>query len=313
LAEVGDGVDEDMNGPRRGEGSPARVVGPGALRTGVTRRILVGGTLAALFGVAVAVGGAWVAGLDSDDAETPDQGLAPPVSPAGNRPSTRANDCSLPLPTGYNRIDSRRSPEITDITAIDRTTVRLRWVDRSGRVDLFIVSRLCQNGRAMTSRLVPYSDTEYVFSGLDPATAPYCFKVEALNTDSGWESERRCISRLGESDPATTVPGSGCRARRHPPRRIPRRRFPAPPASVPEYLLVQLKRPAALRAGGMAEQVGQGRGDRPPPGLHAHKDAAVDRRRSTRPVRPVPVVSSRHATSSRSSRGWRNNRTCRTP
>jgi hypothetical protein len=198
---VGDGVvDDDMNSPpRRGEGSPAPVAGPGAPRTEVIRRLLVRGTLAALLiGTAVAVGGAWVADLDGGDAETPNQGLAPPASsPAPAKPSARAVDCNLPLPSGYDRIDSLRSPEIIDIAAIDRTTVRLRWVDRSPATARFIVSRVCENGRTMKSRLVPQSDTEYIFSGLDPATAPYCFKVEALSTENDWESERRCISPPG--------------------------------------------------------------------------------------------------------------------
>lgn len=199
---MGDGVvNDDMNGPRRGEGSPAPVAGPPAPRTEVIRRLLVGGTLAALFVgivVAVAVGGTWLADLISGDAETPNQGLAPPASsPAPAKTSAGAVDCNLPLPSGYDRIDSLRSPEIIDITAIDRTTVRLRWVDRSPATARFIVSRVCENGRAMKSRLVPQSDTEYIFSGLDPATAPYCFKVEALSTENDWESERRCISPPG--------------------------------------------------------------------------------------------------------------------
>jgi hypothetical protein len=197
---VGDGVvDDDVNGPRRGEESPAPVVVPEAARTEVIRRLLVGGTLAALFvGTVVAVGGAWVADLDGGDAETPNQGLAPPASsPAPAKTSAGAIDCNLPLPGGYDRIDSLRSPEIIDITAIDRTTVRLRWVDRSPATARFIVSRVCENGRAMKSRLVPQSDTEYIFSGLDPATAPYCFKVEALTAENDWESERRCIPPPG--------------------------------------------------------------------------------------------------------------------
>jgi hypothetical protein len=87
-----------------------------------------------------------------------------------------------------------RSPEITDITALDRTAVRVRWADRSNGTASFIVDRVCENGRMITGYQVRPPDTEYVFRGLDPATAPYCFRVEAVTTDSNWRSHQRCIS-----------------------------------------------------------------------------------------------------------------------
>jgi hypothetical protein len=95
------------------------------------------------------------------------------------------------------------SPEITDVTAIDRTTVRVRWVDRSPYSDtIIIVARVCGNGRmineyfgnpAGTAEHPMPKATEYVFRGLDPATAPWCFRVKAI-TSRDLYSHQRCIS-----------------------------------------------------------------------------------------------------------------------
>jgi hypothetical protein len=182
-----------------GEESPAGVGWPEALPAGVNRWIQV----AVLFlGAVLVVGGIWVAGRD---AQTPIHGLTPPASSraAGPNPRVVAELCRQPFSAAPDGI-SPDSPEITDVTAIDRTTVRVRWVDRSSPYSdtIIIVYRVCENGRTInayfgntagTAEHPMPKATEYVFRGLDPATAPWCFRVKAI-TSRDLYSHQRCIS-----------------------------------------------------------------------------------------------------------------------
>jgi hypothetical protein len=182
-------VDDDATGLGRGEESPARAGGPKAPPAGVNRWILVAGPF---LGAVLAVAGIWVA---SRDAQTPIHGLTPPASSraaGGPNPRIVAELCRQPFSADPDGI-SPYSPEITDITAIDRTTVRVRWVDRTPYSDtIIIVARVCENGRMINEYLGNYA-TEYVFHGLDPATASWCFRVKAI-TSRDLYSHQRCIS-----------------------------------------------------------------------------------------------------------------------
>jgi hypothetical protein len=191
-------VDDDATGLGRGEESPDRTGGPEAPPAGVNRWILVA---VPLLGAVLAVGGIWVA---VRDAQTPIHGLTPLASSraAGPNPRVVAELCGQPFSAQPDGI-SPDSPEITDVTAIDRTTVRVRWVDRSPYSDtIIIVYRVCGNGRTInayfgntagTAEHPMPKATEYVFRGLDPATAPWCFRVKAI-TSRDLYSHQRCIS-----------------------------------------------------------------------------------------------------------------------
>jgi hypothetical protein len=184
-------VDDDATGLGRGEESPDRTGGPEAPQAGVNRWILVA---VPLLGAVLAVGGVWVA---VRGAQTPIHGLTPLASSgaAGPNPRVVAELCGQPFSAQPDGI-SPDSPEITDVTAIDRTTVRVRWVDRSPYSDtIIIVARVCGNGRMINEYLgnpMPKA-AEYVFRGLDPATAPWCFRVKAI-TSRDLYSHQRCIS-----------------------------------------------------------------------------------------------------------------------
>lgn len=139
--------------------------------------------------LAVATGGIWLAKRYA----TPVQGLAPAAGSRGTTGNRLPIDyCSRPFSPQPRGISPDRSPEITDITALDRTTVRVRWVNRSRGTVNFLVAHVCENGRMINAYGAP--DTEYVFKRLDPATAPYCFQVEALTVISDWYSPQRCVS-----------------------------------------------------------------------------------------------------------------------
>jgi hypothetical protein len=195
-------VDDDATGLGRGEEAPARAGGPEAPPAGVNRSILVS---VSFLGAVLTVGGILVAGRD---AQTPIHGLTPPASSrAANGPNPRvvADLCRQPFSAAPDGI-SPDSPVITDITAIDRTTVRVRWEDRSPYSDtIIIVARVCENGRmineyfgntAGTAEHPMPKATEYVFRGLDPATASWCFRVRAI-TSNDLYSHQRCISPPG--------------------------------------------------------------------------------------------------------------------
>jgi hypothetical protein len=185
-------VDDDATGLGRGEESPARAGGPEAPPAGVNRWILVA---VPFLGAVLTVGGIWMA---RRDAQTPIYGPTPPASSRaakGPNPRVVAELCRQPF-SAHPDGPSPDSPEITDITAIDRTTVRVRWADRSPHSDtIIIVARVCENGRMINEYFGNHA-TEYVFRGLDPANAPWCFRVRAI-TNRDLYSHQRCISPTG--------------------------------------------------------------------------------------------------------------------
>lgn len=154
-----------------------------------------------LLGAVVAVGGIWVA---VEYARTPVHEPTPLATTraAGADPRVVAEVCrqSFSAPPDGTSPDS---PEITDVTVIDRNTARVRWVDRSRRSDtIIVVARVCESGRmineyfgntAGTAEHPMPKATEYVFHGLDPVNAPWCFRVKVMARDDVY-SHQRCVS-----------------------------------------------------------------------------------------------------------------------
>jgi len=188
-------VDDDTTGIGRGEALRAGTGGPDVPPAGINRWIVV----AALFvGVAVFVGGIWVA---KRDAKTPIHAVAPSASSRAtidrraycrepySAPSLRAPS---PNETSNEVFVGNGSPVITEVTAIDRTTVRLRWVSRphTGDQPIFIVRLVCENGRMYRAYFA--HEPEFVFRRLDPAGAPFCFQVEEIRYFD-WLSQQRCL------------------------------------------------------------------------------------------------------------------------
>jgi eukaryotic-like serine/threonine-protein kinase len=185
-------------GPRYGEPSSGANSAPvTAAAGGGLRRILVGTAVALLIGGVLGIGGTWVARQARGEADESSQGqeAAPGSSPlpAGAGPTGTAG----PSATRQSIVNPKLAPEITRITAVDRTTVRLRWADRSAGKAQFVVVRIFSDTGKTSSYVVPGRDTQYEVRGLDPATAPFCFHVLALTTDENGRSDRRCVSPPG--------------------------------------------------------------------------------------------------------------------
>ncbi len=160
--------------------------GPQAPRAGVNPWML---TAVLFLGAMVAVGVTWVA---SRDAQTPIQRVAPPPTPS-RTPLSHTAFCRQSYSLRPLPINPDRGPEITDITAIDRATVRVRWtVGYDDHPVAYVVALVCENGHAFRAYAVEPHTMEYVFRGLQPATS-YCFRVQKVNMTDLF-SPQRCIS-----------------------------------------------------------------------------------------------------------------------
>jgi eukaryotic-like serine/threonine-protein kinase len=186
-------------GPRESRPTPTAASERVPAQAGRRRRKLLACALALLIGALSGIIGAHAAGLGQDDAHTSSPagvasaGLSP--APAGRGAAVPGS--SHPTPTKVSRVNPAVAPELTDITAIDSSVVRLRWQDKSGGRARFVVVRYVEDTGQTTSYVVPGNDTRYEVSGLDPATAPYCFYVIALTDDENGLSDRRCVSPPG--------------------------------------------------------------------------------------------------------------------
>jgi len=185
-------MDDDATGPGRGE-SLAPASGPKAPRASVhvwTALLIVE------VAVAVTIGAIWIAKRNADK---PIHALAPSAgSPSPAHHGLPPDFCrqASPLGPGAFPFSPDGSPEITDITALDRTTARVRWVPKSAPRDaIILVAWVCDNGRIINTDFAPQAN-EYVFRHLRPDIAPWCFRVQA-STRSDWFSHQRCISPPG--------------------------------------------------------------------------------------------------------------------
>jgi eukaryotic-like serine/threonine-protein kinase len=190
---------EETIGPASTAPPPAEPSGPAPARRGGVRRVLLSTAVALLVGGLLGIGVTWVAGLVRDDA-----GDAGDAGAAGATGQARTPGGSAPAaaqPTVPSRVNPQIGPVLT-VSAVNRTTVRLRWQDRSGGRAQFVVVRVrcpaggtseCGSARTVGQPLQE-GTTEFVVDKLSPATAPYCFLVLAVSGEENAPSAPGCVN-----------------------------------------------------------------------------------------------------------------------
>ncbi len=199
---VGEETTGTTTGSRYAQPLPPAPAGPAPARN--LRRILVGTAVALLIGGVLGIGGTWVAGMSRGDAGESGQGR-PGGTPAG--PAASAGRSGQPgagqPPTGQpsaavtSTVNPRIAPVITSITAVNNTTVRLRWRDQSSGEAQFVVVPVVNGEPTPPFFPVAQGTTEYVVEKLNPATAPYCFRVLAVTGPENAPSGQRCVDPAG--------------------------------------------------------------------------------------------------------------------
>jgi hypothetical protein len=193
---VGEETTGTTTGSRYAEPLPAAPASPAAGRN--LRRILVGTAVALLIGGVLGIGGTWVAGMSRGDADVSGQGR-PGGTPAGQAASARPSGQPTGQPSAgsTSRVNSRIAPVITAITAVNDTTVRLRWRDQSNGQAQFVVVRVVNDGTQPLLPALAQGSTEFVVEDLNPATAPYCFQILAITGPENAPSGQRCVDPAG--------------------------------------------------------------------------------------------------------------------
>jgi hypothetical protein len=155
------------------------------------RRILLGTGIAVLVGGVLGIGGTWIAGLTRDNAGQTTQKQRPtPNSSVADPGAGPANSGQPPSAQPSNINNPQIAPVITRLEAT-RTSVLLQWRDPSQGKALFVVVRV-RDGEGRGVRSLRAGTTQAAVEGLDPATAPYCFRVFALLGPERGVSAERC-------------------------------------------------------------------------------------------------------------------------
>jgi hypothetical protein len=184
---------EETIGPESSEPPAAPPTDPARTRGRRVRRILLSAAVALLVGGLLGIGITWVVGSTRDD-----PGAAGRVRPPGGSAPAAAQ------PTVSSRVNSRIAPVLT-VSAANRTSVRLRWQDRSGGRAQFVVVRVrCPagdtsecGGAEPVGQPLTNGTTEFLVDKLDPDTAPYCFLVLAVTGDENAPSAPGCANPAG--------------------------------------------------------------------------------------------------------------------
>jgi hypothetical protein len=196
---------EETIGPGSTAPPPAPPPAPAPARRRGVRRVLLSTAVALLAGGLLGIGVTWVAGLTRGDAGTSGQAPGTAGQAPGQAPTPGGSAPAAAQPTATSRVNPRIAPVVT-VSAVNRTTVRLRWQDRSAGQAQFVVVRVrCPAGATspcgdptVVGQALKEGTTQFVVDKLSPATAPYCFQVLALAGDENAPSTPGCVNPPAE-------------------------------------------------------------------------------------------------------------------